>query len=569
MTQLISTEHVSPACVKLTFDNSLRNDTTLRDLASYAVPGYTVAYVFLPYAQAQEWNPLDPVSENGGSPESVYVVTSEVIASGPLLAGMSASGLANILDFDGNNLTGSATISTVIDDLKTITYWSQDGVRTGETFNELGRLGRVAFTEIQPLNYSTAHMIGKVNELLSGGLISNLGSALPGPDEPMTVTTFSPAGFSSPPVTVPGIGDPLTFKDGLVPYHVDKLWGACDGSNRLFRATLPFHTFECVLVVASGRAETADEGIVDSVRWYAPNKGHDRQIMMVEAPPKGAAILAIYLPRKSLIRIGNEIIAYDELDIDTRQAVIYGRAQLMSQLSSHDEGDIVEDVWATSFVSKAEINMLAFGASGRPLEYVAQDHGSPRSDNPTLNDTNLRRMVFHTSVNMRGVTGTVYEAIRYIYPQLWVHIVVGEDPRWPGCVTVWFSNDDQIGDLSWITSPPVEPWETWIDHISWPDGMPIDILEETYYRDDAVDDGFYGDYFLADFTEDPVGWPYPIVLSGPIVSLLGTPAPEIPPPLYDGVNVDTTYRSYIQRPPGLDKALPAGCGVLLLDTALL
>lgn len=569
MAQLISTEHVSPACIKIKFNDALRNNADLRDTASYVVSGSVVVAVRLPYAQAQEWDPLDPEPKNGGTPEDVYVILAEPPMSGSVAAGLSAAGAANILDFDGANLVGVATILTALFDQKTITYWTSDGTRTEETFTELGKLGRARFTETQPLNYSTAHMLGKLNDLLSGGLISSLGSALPGPAEPTTVTTFSPAGFAPASLAVPGIGDPITFKDGLVPYHVDKLWGNTNGDNKLFRASLPFHPFECVLVVAAGRAETADNGIVDSDRWYAPNNGQDRQIMMLEALPKGTAIIAIYLPRKSLIRIGEEIIAYDEMDIDTRQGVIHGRAQLMSQLVEHDEFDIVEDVWATSFVAKAEINMLAFGASGRPLEYIGQDHGSPRSDNPTLNDTNLRRMIFHTSVNMRGVPGTMYEAIRYIYPQLWGYIIVGEDPRWPGCVTIWFSNDDQIGDRNWITSPSVEPWETWLDHISWPDGMPLDLLTETYYRDDAVDDGFYGDYWLWDATEDPVGWAYPVVISGSIVSLLGAPAPVIPPPFISGATIDTTYRSYIVRPPGFDKVLPAGCGVLLLDTALL
>jgi len=557
--------------VRLKFDGPLRNDAALRAVANYIVTGSTITAIRLPIAQEQVYD-AGPPTYLGGAPEAVLLLLEDEPTPGVTVVGMTGPGFAAIVDFDGVALGGVATVNADLRASVDVTYWENDGLRTDEAFREFAKVGKARFGTGQPFNRSLAHAIGKIGELMSGGLYSVLASAIDGPPEPTHITSFSPAGFASPGVPVPGIGSTITFKNGIIPYHVDKLWGASDGTNRLFRTSIPFHPFECLLIVAPGNAESLDDGIIEVTRWYAPNSGRDRQIMMLTAPPQGATIIAVYAPRKSLLQIGQEIIAYDDFDIDTREAVIHGRAQLMSDLVMHSIGDVALDVWATSFLARAEINTLAFGASGRALEYVGIDMGSPRSDNPSLNDTEMRRMIFHTSCNMRGVPGTVWEAVRYIYPRLWPYIIVGEDSRWPGCIVVWFSETAIIGDLSWITSPRVEPWEVWLDEISWPDGMPIALLSETYYRDDAVDPAWYGDYYLEDFTDDPVAYPYPIVLGGSIVSIMGTPAPAIPPPLWENPGagtINTTYRSYLVRPPGLDKALPAGCGVLLLDTSLL
>lgn len=561
MTQLSSVIHVSPNCVKLVFDGPMRNNADLRDATKYGVSGNTIVRVEIEYAQSQ---PYVSSSQLGGAPVSVYLVCEDNISDGGALVGVSFA-IITLRDFAGALLSGSSSKNVTTHTFKDITYWTADGIRTQETFDEYSRLGRAKWTLNQPLNYSTAHMVGKINDLMSGGLRAILDGDIEGPAEPTRVATFSGAGYASSMITIPGVGSTITFKDGIIPCHVDKLWGSSNGSNRLFRTSNAFHTHACVLIVSEGTSDSPDKGIMDNTRWYAPNSGYDRQIILEDPLPVGATIIAVYVPRRSLLAIGHEIIAYEESDIVAGTAIIYGRAQLMSQLEEHKDGDYMEDVWGASFLKRAEYNTLAMGASGRALEYIGLDSGSPRSDNPTLQDLDLRRMIYHTSVTMRGVPGTVKEGIRYIYPRLWSHIIVEEDPRWPACYTIWFSEDTIIGDLTWITSPNVEPWETWLDELSWTDGMPLGLMAETYYRDDAIDDGTYGDYFLEDFTEDPAIWPYPVVLSGSIVGLLGASAPVIPDP----ASVSSGYRSYLVRPPGLDKVLPAGCGVLLLDISLL
>lgn len=565
MTALSTAEHVAPRCVKLTFTGPMRNNADFRDPQYYSVNGgVTVEHVEPQYAQSAPF--VSSPSQLGGVPVAAYLLLDQnPNDAGSTIAGLSASGLTTLLDFDGLNLTAPQTVSLTTKTQQDISYWTGDGIRTKETFNELSRVGRAKWTTAQPLNYSTAQMIGKLNDLMSGGLRAVLDTDIEGPANPMIVPTFSAGGFASSPIPIPDIGLTISFRNNIIPCHVDKLWGVSDGSNRLFRASTTYHPHSCVLIAAEGDSDSVDQGIVDDSRWYAPNEGFDRQVIMKEAPPAGATIIAVYVPRRSLIAVGHEIIAYEESDIDNGTAVIYGRNQLMSSLEAHSSGDVIEDVWGTSFVKKAEYNILAMGGSGRALEYIGMDSGCPRSDNPTLNDTNLRRMIYHTAVTMRGTPETAREGIRYIYPRLWPNIIVGEDPRWPGCIVIWVNEDTIIGDMNWITSPNVELWETWLDELSWPDGMPTELINETYYRDDGVDSAEYGDYFLADFTEDPEVWPYPIVISGNLSYLLGEIAPVIPDP----ASVSSAYRSYLQRPDGLNKVLPNGCGVLLLDTSLL
>jgi hypothetical protein len=166
---------------------------------------------------------------------------------------------------------------------------------------------------------------------------------------------------------------------------------------------------------------------------------------------------------------------------------------------------------------------------------------------------------------MRGVTGTVQEGIRYIFPQLWKYMIVDEDPRWPGCIVIWFSSTLIIGDTSWVTSPGVELWEKWLDDISHDDGLPTDLIAETFYRDDVVDSAVYGDFYLPSHTTSSVGWAFPVVLSGPEIHLIGLPSTTIPPAFNDGGVLNTLYKDIMLRPPALDKVLPIGCGVLLLD----
>lgn len=564
MAQLTSVEHVSPYCVKLVMDDPLRNDSELRDTANYVVQGANVVDIDVEYSQRQEYNPSGPIF--GGSPRAVYLILDAIPSAGD--AGFTVSGHVNIVDFEGFSLTGSEVLSLTVIQSRSITYWDSSGVRTEHTFNELSKIGRARFTDKQPINYSTAHMIGKLNELMSGGLTGKIAVDIDGPLEPEYVNTFSEGAFANPIDPLPGIGETITFEEGAPPYHVDKLWGPSNGTNDLFRSSIPFHPHSCVLIVAEKSAKTTDPDIVDTDRWYAPNSGIDRQIIFRTAPAEGATVLAVYLPRKSLLRIGNEIIAYDECDLSTGSVVIYGRAQISSELQVHSSGDTALDVWAASFVERVEYNALAFGASGRALEYIALDEGSPRSDNTILSDTQLRRMIFHTSITMRGTPSTAREGIRYIYPNFWQNMIVGEDPRWPGCVVIWYSEDKLIG-AAYPTTPQVEPWETWLDELSWPDGFPLILIDDTYYRDDAVDDGWYGDYILEDFSEDPAVWPYPVVISGDEIAIIGPVLDVIPPPFTDGVTIDTTYRSLLTRPKALDKVLPAGCGVLVLDYSLL
>jgi hypothetical protein len=538
----------------------MRNNDSLRDPKMYTVPGVEVVGVEVEYANTPVY---DPPTILGGAPAAVYLLLdANPYSPSPIVAGYVS--LTDIVDFDGVGLSGSPTASVVTKPEKPIDYWTSPGLRTSETFMEFRKLGRSQFSPSQPLNYSTAQFIGKLNDLMSGGLFSYLGTSLPGYDPPAPPSGFSPAGFSDPAATIPGVGSTYSFQDGVVPFHVDKLWGPSDGRNRLFRATIAFHAHACVVLVAEGATESVDAGVLEASRWYAPTEGLNRQIVMLTPPPVGATVLAVYLPRQSLIQVGREIIAYDSLNPYTGEFVIYGRAQLCTELTEHNPGDVARDVWAASFVQRAEYNQLAFGASGRPLEYIAMDSGCPRGDQPTLSDTELRRVIFHTSRGMLGTPATAREAIRYLYPRLWPYILVGEDPRWPKCIVLWYDGSKVIGEEE-LDDPPIEPWETWLDDVSWPDGFRGDILTETYYRDDAVDDAWYGDYWLASVQDDPELWPYPVILSGVPTDLIGPMAPEIPPPfLHDGI-VDYTYKNYMSRPVALDKALPAGCGVLLLD----
>jgi len=531
-----SIEHVSPCCCKFVFDGAMRNNVQLKKKTNYTIPGFTIKGVVVPAAQAQPYDAGDP-NDNGGMPEAVYIATTEPITgAGPIAADFTAAGLVAIVDYTGVAVGGLSPVTNpVLTPIaqQDITYWTDNGLRTSETFKELKQMGRARWnnTTEQPMNYSTAQMIGKINDLMSGALTSYLGGDIVGPTEPEYIATLTPGGVSSPVTPPAGIGDTITFKDGAIPFHVDKLWGVSDGSNKTFRTSIMYHPFACVVIVAEGETESLDAGIVDDDRWFSPNSGYDRQLRLQKAPPQGATVLAVYVPRASLVKIGEEILAYEESDIVAGTAIIYGRAQLKSSYVLHEDGDFIEDVWGASFIERAQYNMFTFGASGQALEYLARDYACPRSDNPRLNDTQLRRMIFHTSCSLRGTPGTVTEALRYIHADIWPFIIVDEDPRWPGCIVIWYSTDTVIGDLSWITSPPVEPWETWLDHLSWLDGMPLDLMSETYLRDDAVDAGNYGDYLLPDWTEDPVIWPFPVVISGPAVSSLGTPAPYVPPPL--------------------------------------
>jgi len=578
MTQLASVEQVSSHVVRINFEEdatfatrAMAVNSDLLNTAEYTVTGRTVLEVLLPESQEQPVS-APPPPGSGGAPRHLYLLLDDEPSGNPTVT---VNVLGNLIDWDGNLFVGGSGVGTsdalslASVDVHTPTYWEGAGLRFREALKELRKLGRVEFSNSskQPFAYGMAAIVGKINDIVSGAQLGKLGVSIDGPGTPTYLPIFGTGGFSLPGAPIPGVGSTLTFKDAEIPCHVDKLWGTSDGVNTTYRTSIPFHAFSCQLYIAAREAIGVETGLLDSAEWFAPMAGKDRLIRLLNPLPAGATILAVYTPRQSLIRIGKEIIAYQESDLVSGTAVICGRSQLRSPLQQHDSGDEITDVWCAGFVERVKYALLAFGASGRSLEYIGMDAGSPREDNPSLDDAGLRRMIFHTSVTMRGTVQTVKLAIRYMFPRLWAHVIVDEDPRWPGCIAIWYSVDQLHDEVS--PDPPIECWETWLDHTAYPDGFEQSLYASTYYRDDAVDSAPYGDYYIADPSEGGAFTMFPVVLYGPEVGLLGTLLGSIPPPYVTAGVVDDTYKSMLQRPTPLDKVLAAGCGVLLLDYGLL
>lgn len=561
--------HTSPHCIRVDFDGQLRNNAALRDIANYQVrdiglvTSATILGIYVPTAQAQEF--VGPAPD-GGAPESVYIVMEEELYT---FLGASiqvdidnANPAVDPVDYYDTLVLGVATATLTASPTIAQTYGTDDGLRTGEGFSEFAKLGKAKFRSTNTNNYGIAELIGKLADFSSGGLIAELLTNIDGPlDTDVEIPpTFGPGGFALPDPATPGIGDTITLS--RIPSHVDKLWGPCDGVNTLFRASIHFDPFSCVIYRVPNPLGTDPGGELELYEWFAPTSGTDRLIRTTEAPPIGSSLIAIYKPRNSLYRIGHEILACMDIDASANTALIIGRANLCTDLEEHAIGDTIEDVWATSFVGRARYSLFAFGAHGRPLEYIAHDRGVPHSDNPRMSFTELRRAIFNTSSQMRGTPGSAILALRYVFPDVWPYIIVDEDPRWPGCLTIWYSTE-AIGDIGgvWADAPGVEPWETWLDHLAYMDGFPMDLYTETYFRDPITDVTYDGDYFLEDGADDPELWPFPVVVSGPAALTLGSPAPSLPDPYW----VSDAYRNFIIRPKALDRVLPTGVGVLLLD----
>lgn len=569
---IVGAFHVSTHCIRIDFDVAMANiDFSLRGPVNYEVTGGSPPYVnpdrvLTPTATSQDWF----YAYNGGLVKSVYIIYDNfdlhsagitgiwVANSGPTYPKSLYEGL--YLDVNTWAVTTYETYPT--------TYWSDNGLRYSQVFDELSLTGKAKYTTAQPTNFGIASMLGKIADVVSGAALGELNADIVGQVSPAEVkdVRFGGSGFSLPKTEVPGVGDTISFGGNGIINHVDKLWGPCDGTNDLFRSSIAYHPFKCSVILVQPSLSSASSRVLESEEWYAPSSGDDRLLRLVEAPLRGATLIAVYAPKHSIVRIDREIIAYVESDLSTNTATIGGRAQLMSEIDEHKSGTIVEDVWAASFVHRAELNLYAFGASGKALEYVARDGGVPRGDNPTLDDTELRRALFNTAVALRTTIGTFEQALRYIYPDLYPYITWNEDPRWPGCITIFYNSSEPIQDLNDLQPvPPIELWETWLDHTSWVDGFEVELLYDTYYRDPITDVSYEGDHYLENDTDRPDYWAYPIVLAGPNVSIMGTVSPLIPPPY----TVDSSYKNYITRPKGLDRAIAAGVGVLLLDTARL
>jgi hypothetical protein len=562
MAQVISAEHVSPRCIKVVFDDEMRVDSSLIDTAQYSVAAgaVTITSIIVPTAHDQPYVAPNP---SGGAPLWVYLM----LGSNPYLAGNPVNILVNTLglgpkDYQGLNLTSGTTTCATVTPTE-VTYWSDPGLRVAEALeDELPKLGRAKWGAAQPWNYGTALAMSKLADITSGGNLAKLATAIAGPIETgYSGTYLGSGGFSMPEVPIPGVGDTFQLTLNGIPQHAEKLWGPSNGVNALFRTSIPYHSHGATIIIASESTESAVSGVLDTDQWLAPDSGKDRLLRLLTAPPTGATVWAVYYPRQSLLRIDREIIAYHESDLSTMTCTIAGRAQLSSALGNHVIGAFVEDVWATSTVGRTSYNLHVFGASGRPLEYLGRDSGVPKDENPSMSDTEFRRAIFNTAVTMRATNPTAVLAIRYIYHDLWKYVLVGEDPRWPGHLTIWYSTD-AIG-RQWDTWPAVEPWETWLDNLSYIDGFPLTGYYDTYLRNPIGDPPHYGDFYLTDHTEDPELAPFPIVLSGPDIGLIGTPAPYLPDP----ASVSADYLNYIVRPYGLERALPVGTGVLLLDFA--
>jgi len=579
MTQLASVEQVSSHVVRINFEEDLVFSTramsvgpVLLNTAEYTVTGRTVVEVLLPESQDQS-AAAPPPPGTGGAPRHIYLLLDDEPSGNPTVT---VNVLGNLVDWDGNLFVGGAGAGTpdslVLTSVAvhTPSYWEGAGVRFREALKELRKLGRIRFQSSakQPMAYGNAAIVGKINDVVSGAQLGKLGSAIDGPGTPTYLPVYGTGGFSLPGAPVPGVGSTFSFANAAIPCHVDKLWGRSNGENVTYRTSIPFHAFSCQLYIAARDGLGVETGLLESSEWFAPMAGRDRLIRLLNPLPSGATIIAVYTPRQSLIQIGKEIIAYQESDLSVGTAVICGRSQLLSELQTHAIGDEIKDVWCAGFVERVKYALLAFGASGRALEYIGMDAGSPREDNPSLDDTSLRRMIFHTSVTMRGTVNTVKLAIRYMFPDLWSHVIVDEDPRWPGCIVIWYSAE-QLHDFR-QPDPPIECWETWLDHTAWPDGFDASLYAATFYRDDGVDAAPYGDYYEDGPADGGAFTMFPVVLYGPEIGLLGTLSGTIPPPYVTALGtLDATYKTMLQRPEPLDKVLAAGCGVLLLDYGLL
>lgn len=577
MTDVANVYHVSPRCVRVDFNGPMRNNDNLLSPANYTVgvglPAVTAVYV--PTVQQAPYNPLDP-NPNGGKPLSVYLVIDgdPFVVANPILVTVENVAPTAPVDYYAAAVLVVNTANAVTYETYDADFYDDSGLRVKQAFEkELPRLGKPKFGVNQPINRSMALAIAKLADLSSGGSLATLTANIQGPLD--AIDSFIPDGFvggfgeSWP--DEPGIGDTVTFD--RIPFHIDKVWGKCDGSNTLFRTSIPYHPFKCMVLRVSPKKYDHMESELDLVEWFSPNEGKDRLLKLASAPDVGYSVIAIYIPRQTLIRVDKEIIAVHETDITNDSAIICGRSQLCTELTAHESGASVEDVWATSFVGRARYSLMAFGASGRSLEYIANERGLSRTDNPSFTDTELRRAVFNSAVQPRATVPTAMLAIRYIYPDLWPYIFVSEDVRWKKCLVIWYSTEQINFDIE--KAPAIEPWETWLDHIAYSDGFPMDTLYRTYFRNPIGDTSYDGDYFLSGPTADDTDWPFPVVVSGPAIYKLGIPAPSLPlpdpylEPTVPVVPTSTEYRKWICRPYGLDRVLPTGTGVLLLDVAFL
>lgn len=565
MTDVIGGEHISPRCIRIDFDGPMRNNADLTNAANYTVGAGspTVLGVYVPTAQQAPYDIGDP-NPNGGKPFNVYLVldSDPYLVANPILVTVDNAGAGDPVDYYAAALLGIDHTNVITLPTYPVTFWEDDGVRVRQAFDEeLPKLGKPKFGPSQPVNRSMALAIAKLADMVSGGSLGVLGGAIDGPldtADSLESEGYFVGGFGEPEPVEPGVGDTLTFADGRIPFHIDKVWGNCDGINTLFRTSISYHSFCCMVLLVPPEKYDNLGGEIALTSWFSPDSGKRRLLRLTTAPMLGWSVIAIYIPRQSLLRIGKEIIAYHESVLATGTAIICGRSQLCSTLESHAIGDILQDVWCESFIGRASYNLLTFGASGKALEYTAQDMGLSRSDNPSVCDTELRRMVFNTAVTPRATFPTALLAFRYIYPDLWKYCIVGEDPRWPKCLVVWYHNEQINFDTD--VAPGVEPWETWLDHLAYSDGFPTDTLYATYFRDPIGDVTYDGDYYT-DPADSDVEWPYPIVISGPDIYLIGTPADYLPEPYW----VNGVYKKFMRRSYGLDRVLPVGCGVLLLD----
>lgn len=347
-----------------------------------------------------------------------------------------------------------------------------------------------------------------------------------------------------------------TLSAGVIPMTEVPLGGS-DGVNRTFRTQ---HTFDWRRVQPFRTPlPTVTFNTTPSFpdNWYAPGGGYERLFRWLDPPQRGSATVLYYTPTRGLVRIGAELAAFitSPSAIDLKQVTLVERGRIGTTAAAHLAKAPVYDYWGSSFIETLESALSYRTGVDTLLGVRGKDIGVERIPED-LDDRGFRRVLLNVGVGKKNTVQIFDTALQYLYRDIWRHTLVGEDPRWPNAVVVWY-NADQI--LRGSANPAnIEIWEDWLEEAVRQDGTEP-TQGRTYLHADATDNEYVGSYLMeapSDAGDDPN---YPVIVSGEDIWVLGIPNPPPPPA------PDPSYRGLLFKPRELERILPGGVGILLLQ----
>lgn len=423
---LSSAYAVSPLCVRVVFNERAKVNAALTTEANYTITaGGGAAPVSVDRVEA--WTSL----------VGVHAV-SIWLATAPTEGGTYTVAASTIESFTGTSVSGSGVSFTA-------RARSYNALVLGVS-SKAAKLADV-FRRLRALQ------VGRPGEDAAPNVMTRLLAALGGSDGDVAGKwSWRDSSFALAANATAGASITLASR----PSVVESLDGAIDGENAEFSLSLPY--IDDTLVLYSGTPFGEGFAFIEDTAWHSDGV---RTIRFLTAPARGQVLVAAYVPRRNVVRVDREVVAYEFNDrhATAGAATLKGRALIGTTAAAHTAGGTLFAVWGGSGLDAMKREHFPATASGGWLTNLARAIGMQRPAT-MLRDRDMRRAVMFTAVRPKATIDAVDEAFRYLYPDTWPYTQIATDPRWPHRIVVWIASTVLRSETVAYTP---EVWETWLE----------------------------------------------------------------------------------------------------------